>query len=450
METEFKIVEGLSLKTRFDALEKQWGSSTMGADSSGRRATGIAGSSNSFSQENIEFEEVFMDFATGIGRFQVGYQPWTNFGTNFLYTASSDAGIRYQLDKGPATVFAKIAKKAAQYNTYGDYYGTSSTSSNFIANDSDKDVYELGATGRFAAGEAGIMAQYWRDATNRRSYASATGTMISPTGNGGYMANLFMLNPYTKLKFGNNFYIEAEAYYKFGTLRKYEDFAAANPNEPDVSVNAYGAYVNARVDFKPVYGGLQFIMMSGDDMKNKDSVTGSLAGMYAENKGFNKTLIMWNSMYTDATGPQNGNMRVGAAGYINPRTGSSYSTNNFMDNVWFYQAYVGVKPMAKLDLKAALSYATADKKPKMCVGSVGDICNTTTGGSGVAGQTNKEFVGGTYGWELDVTAAYAIYDNLTYTVGVGYLWAGDYYKGYDDTVQVKDNYILMHNLTLAF
>ena len=172
--------------------------------------------------------------------------------------------------------------------------------------------------------------------------------------------------------------------------------------------------------------------------------------MFGENKGFNKTLILWNSMYTDATGPQYGNIRAVTPGYVNPRTSAPYGTTNYMDNVWFYQAYVGVKPMAKLDLKAAVSYAQADKKPKMCVGSTGDICNATTGGAGVSGQTNQEFVGNTYGTELDVTAAYSIYDNLTYTVGVGYLWAGDYWKGYDSTVQVKDNYILMHNLTLAF
>ena len=199
--------------------------------------------------------------------------PFTNFGTNFLYTASSEAAIRYQLDKGPATIFAKITKKKSQYNNYGDYYSAAAGSTNFIANDADADVYQLGATGRFSAGEAGAMVQYWRDAGPRRGFTNS-GVVIYPTGNQGYQASVFMFNPYTKLKFGNNFYIEAEAYYKWGTLRKYEDFTASAANEPDTQMTGYGAYVNARVDFKPVYGGIQFIMMSGDDMKNKDSVTG--------------------------------------------------------------------------------------------------------------------------------------------------------------------------------
>ncbi|HOF04323.1 MAG TPA: hypothetical protein PK175_09880 [Syntrophales bacterium] len=42
-----------------------------------------------------------------------------------------------------------------------------------------------------------------------------------------------------------------------------------------------------------------------------------------------------------------------------------------MDNVWFYQFYAGVKPMPRMDLMVALSYATADKKPKSDVGAVG-------------------------------------------------------------------------------
>jgi acyl-CoA synthetase (AMP-forming)/AMP-acid ligase II len=54
----------------------------------------------------------------------------------------------------------------------------------------------------------------------------------------------------------------------------------------------------------------------------------------------------------------------------------------------------------------SVSYATADKKP--------------TG-----------YANGGYGTEVDLTATYKITNNLTYTLGGGYLFTGDYFKGYD-------------------
>jgi len=74
---------------------------------------------------------------------------------------------------------------------------------------------------------------------------------------------------------------------------------------------------------------------------------------------------------------------------------------------------------------ASLSYASADKKP------VG-------------------YVGGSYGWEIDVTGTYKITNNLSYMLGVGYLFTGDYFKGTASTGEVGDNYLLINKLTLTF
>ena len=59
----------------------------------------------------------------------------------------------------------------------------------------------------------------------------------------------------------------------------------------------------------------------------------------------------------------------------------------------------------KVNVEGAITYMTADKKP-----------------NGVRTPTN-------YGWEVDLKATYKIYDNLTYMVGAGYFWTGDYFKG---------------------
>jgi hypothetical protein len=74
---------------------------------------------------------------------------------------------------------------------------------------------------------------------------------------------------------------------------------------------------------------------------------------------------------------------------------------------------------------ASISHADADKKP--------------------AG-----YVGGSYGWEVDVTGTYKITNNLSYMLGAGYLFTGDYFKGTDGASQVGDNYMLINKLTLTF
>ena len=56
-----------------------------------------------------------------------------------------------------------------------------------------------------------------------------------------------------------------------------------------------------------------------------------------------------------------------AGGGINPVTHQPYAefsqTNNggIMTNAWFFQGNVGVRPIAALDINAALSFANADK-----------------------------------------------------------------------------------------
>ena len=96
-----------------------------------------------------------------------------------------------------------------------------------------------------------------------------------------------------------------------------------------------------------------------------------------------------------------------------------------MNNAWFFQGRVGVKPTTQLDAMLSVSYAKADQKP--------------------AG-----FTGGTYGTEVDLTGTYKITNNLRYMVGFGYLFTGDYFKGYDPNASIRDNYILINKLTLTF
>ena len=93
---------------------------------------------------------------------------------------------------------------------------------------------------------------------------------------------------------------------------------------------------------------------------------------------------------------------------------------------WLYQVYGGFKFTPKLELYASLSMAKADEKP-------------------AANWVDKDM-----GTELDVTLTYKIFDNLSYMIGAGYWWVGDYFKGTSTTNKIDDTYLLMHKLTLTF
>jgi hypothetical protein len=424
-------------------LEKRWGDQSWAvaglSDSQTRQQTpqGTNGNTASKARENIEFDRAYLDFNVPFGKFQVGYMEWIQWGTDFQNSPVGNAAIRYYFTQGPFQVLAGIEKHAESVGMVAANIGQ--------ANDADKDVYDLGVTFKFAPGEAGLLYQFVRNSTTKMQQ------------NNGYVTQMNVFSPYTKLTFGP-FFVEAEGLLGTGTLRSYDSTSAvgtnpaatagtpyATTNAQNVSMTAWGAFINAKVDIKPAYVGAQFVYLSGDDNSSPDKASGNINGVMLGNYGFNRTLILWNAEYIDTTGSIRGNTILGNANYANRRTGglSTYALNQFMDNVWFYQIYAGFRPMPKMDLKAAFSYAKADKAPKSDVGAVGSA-------GYYSGAAVQEYVSDKYGYELDVTGTYKIYDNLTYMIGAGYLWTGDYFKGYDATATVKDNYILTHKLILNF
>ncbi len=435
---EFQVVEGLKLVTRFDALEKHWGDQAWAGgtgETQSRTQTPLGspdpngvrrGANVPKAQENIEWERAYLDFNVPFGKFQVGYMQFLMWGTDFLNTPLSAGGIRYFFSQGPWMTVAAIEKRGEMVGLNAGNIG--------VANDADKDVYDLGVIYKLKRGEVGLLYQYNRNSISKWEQGN------------GFTTSIMGVYPYTKLTFGN-FFIEAEGVYGWGDLRSYESTTraatvgapAAGRDLQNITLSALGAFVHAKYNWKPAYFGAQFVYLSGDDNDSPDKVTGSIAGALQSNYGFDRALILWNSAYGDNLG----NLRGNVAGVTaNRRTGASYQINQFMDNVWFYQIYAGIKPTPKLDFKAALSIANADKKPKSDVGAVGSI--------GYYGTRVQEFDSNKYGTELDITGSYKIYDNLTYMVGFGYLWVGDYFKGYDVNAKTRDNYLLTHRLTLNF
>jgi hypothetical protein len=427
--TEFKVAEGLTLTTRFDAMERNWGdrrernasstgsagvSTAASVETASRNINSINSSTNASGavpstagtgvttvqeQANIEWERVFITANLPFGVLIAGYAEDIKWGTDFLDTVTTRPLIKLIIPMGNFTLVAATKKdlEGTMYNGYG------------AINTSDKDIYDLAGIFKWKSGEAGLLAEY----LNNNAPKSNTATSAS--------SRIYGFFPYFKQTFGP-VYLEAEAYYGAG---QYADFDTAAFTIQQTLQTA-GVSVHAKVDLKPVYFGGRFIYMMGDDPTTVDKKEGSIAAGLVAGQAFLPCLMLFNDSFYTATG-------VGAAagGYTGRATQTANGTLNtpslqFMDNVLFFQGYGGVKPIDKLDIMVALAYARADQTP------------------------TRGYVSDVYGWEADLTATYKIYDNLSYMVGFGYLFTGDYFKGQTASANLTNDYMVMHKLTLTF
>lgn len=398
VETTFKVQEGLSLVTRFDALEKRWGDSRWAGTGDTYNRTNAAGTARI--QENIEFERAYLDFTTKIGQFKVGYQQVSNtWGTQFGDTDVTRAAIKYYIPVGPVTLMAAIEKGQSGDSNVG--VGT--------ASDADSNIYDLAAVYKFGNGDAGLLYQKTINKTNR------------PTNR--YYTDLNFFIPYAKMKFGP-IYVEGEAYVGFGDLRKFDTAGAG----ADISAQQYALYLHAKGDIGPAYVGGMFVYISGDDPATTNKVEGSLMNNQLFGDLFNPCLIMFNNEYATWIGTI---QTTPSARGANALTGTPGGMSTYWDNVWFYQLYGGFKPTPKLDIMASVSFAYADKKP----------VDTTNG---------QIFTSDNYGTEFDLKATYKIFDNLSYMIGGAYMLTGDFFKGTSTTFTKANNYLLVHELTMTF
>lgn len=417
---ELTISEGLYFNMRMDALEKTWGDSTwsglnnVGGFSETQKRSQTA-PSGALAQENIEIQRAWVTAVTPIGAFLVGYQPWSRWGTSFGDTDRSVPGITYYAQSGPVTI-------AAAWGRYNE--GQAPTQSSVSGIDSDADEFDLGGIYKFTGGEVGLLYQYFTVATTRE----IPGVNFSQ--------NIHVLDPYVKFAKGP-LYIEAEFIYGFGYFANFEETNVLHLQ--DVRISSIGGYLNAKFNMGPAYVGGTFAYAQGDDPTSTDKLEGGLVKWLSAGDDFNPCLILWNSDYTTQAG-NIGNFAAPPNVYsaIFPFN-NPYDNNvtTYFDNAWLWQGYAGFKPIPKLEFKAAFTYAYADQKP-------------TVNRAAAPGPGNPYFVGKDYGRELDVTATYKIFDSLSYMVGVGYLWTGDYFKGTDASVDLKDNYLAMNKLQLNF
>ena len=265
-------------------------------------------------------------------------------------------------------------------------YSVASSTTNFT--DGDNDKYGIEGVYKWKDGKAGLNVNYYNYADKR------------PSSN--YKKKYFVFTPYAIAKVGP-VALQAEFNYATGKSKEYDNGTA------DVDLVNISAWVDATADFAPFYLGASVAYVSGDDPGTKDKEEG---GTLNGGRDWNPCLIMFN--YYDVA-----NWVGTVSGY------DSSKISGPMSNAWFGQLRAGVKPIPQLDVMMSLSYAKADKTP-------------------------ADFVSDKYGSEVDLTGTYKITSNLSYILGVGYLFTGDYYQGKSGSNEIDNDYLIMNKLTLTF
>ena len=380
LQTDFVVSPGLSIITRFDALERIWGALRSAPSTIPDSVSPSAGSRAE--NENIACDWIYLSYASPLGLFNIGYQNDGAWGTIFGDTSKPNPKISWILTAGQWNYLLQIIKVAENNST---------AVNPSTATDLDYDKIVAAFWYNWKGGEAGVLGYMARNAANRGGAAPPAS-----------MQKFYGLLPYIIFQIGP-VKVQAELDYYWGK------YPANESGIGDIVLDNLAGFFDTVVDFGNFYMAATLAYVAGDNPDTTDKMEGGLA---TGGRDWDPCLLLWNQDRTYWAGAIAGN--------------SASANSGPMSNAWFYQVRGGVRPIAALDIMASISYATADQKPTLA-------------------WLNK-----TYGWEIDVTGTYKITNNLSYMLGVGYLFTGDYFKGTSAANDVRDDYLVISKLTLTF
>ncbi|MDD4092668.1 MAG: hypothetical protein PHQ63_08920, partial [Smithellaceae bacterium] len=422
---QFVVSPGLSLIARADVMERAWGAarsapaggagSIDGVQTGPTNVLGLTPIVNNSSgtraeNENIAFDLLYLNYASPIGLFNVGYQIDGAWGTVFGDNSIPTPKIGYILPIGNFAIIAQMGKNPDGERSARMVGGVAD------AADRDDNFYTLAGRYAWKAGEAGLLFKSIRVAGYRNFYDGIAAPFnVAGTG---FTQEVYVVIPYVKAKFGA-VAVQAEFTYGFGK-KKFEGRPdLVSPfigGATDADIKSYNGWLDVVGDFGMFYVGLTGAHVSGEDQGTADVIEGQLTG----GMDWNPCLIMFNSDRQYWAGS--------LVGYgTNALNDQNVYNYGVMTNAWFGQIRAGVRPTDKLDIMMSYSYAKADK-------SLG------------VGFDNRE-----YGSEIDLTATYKITNNLSYMLGGGYWMVGKYYQGNTTTNNdLQDQLLILNKLTLTF
>jgi hypothetical protein len=318
VQTDLVVAPGLTMVTRFDALERVYGANrtTPGTTAQTNSAGTVA------ENENIAFDYAYVKYETPIGTFLAGAMPGGTFGTVFNDSEEPRYRIKYASPDYSGFSWTATIEK----NKDNDYSAVNQTSTN---TDADMDTYYLTGVYKAKNWATGLLYGYQIDNSNTAN------TVIVAANR--YKATKHVFNPFFTAAFGP-VKLQGEIKYEVGE-RDYESEAIS-----DQDIDGFAGMLDAVATFGPVYVGGTFAYAKGD-VDSNDKVTGTVTG----GMDWSPTLIMWNEDRARWVG----NIRSSAA--IDGFDSAGFA------NAYLYQLRVGIKPVEKLDICLSGSYAQRDK-----------------------------------------------------------------------------------------
>ncbi|HOW57419.1 MAG TPA: hypothetical protein PKZ12_05420, partial [Smithellaceae bacterium] len=309
VQAEYVAAPGVSVLTRFDALERAWGAvrstpgTTADSISSGTRAE----------NENIAFDYACIVYASPVGLFRVGIQPGGGFGTVF----ADSVGPRQRLFYNSPNLGGFTLLAIHEVFTDNSRMVNQPAS---VTSDRDYEDGQLAFIYAAKTWQVGMAYVYLVNATSRDA--------ATP-----YKSKFNLLIPYVKANIGP-VAIQAELDYWFGKMRDYE-VAGVTALE---KLNSLAGWVDVKVNLGPAYFGGMVAYSQGqpDQDMTRDTLNQHASG----GADWNPCMIMFNYDLTYWQG------------------GITGITNAF-SNAWLYQVNGGVK-IDKFDIGASITYATRD------------------------------------------------------------------------------------------
>ena len=350
----------------------------------------------------LDFDKIWMDYMSPVGKIRVGRVEIATFGGSFLNSSASGNRIMWW----PSFVTKPWELLLfTQKSTEGD--GPTVEGAN-AKSDADTDVYKAYIAHTSDAGKGAIEYIYTRNAN------SAT---LDETGEPNSLDN-HSIGLWGKYKL-SNFTIEAEAAHKWGDASNTEDTMTVT------DWDAWAAMLDVTANLNNLNVGLMYFYASGDS-QSQDSDNEAAMSAFGGGTGddFMPLYIL--------TGDHTGILNDDRAGF-----GDGQYAGVAAAGVHAFILHADYKVSDKLTLKGSIAYAQADEETQ--VNNAGAYQ-----GGGYAGRDDE------YGWEYNIGAAYKLLDNLTYEAHFGYLDTGDFFKSSATNDDVNEITLMSHHLTMTF
>jgi len=195
------------------------------------------------------------------------------------------------------------------------------------------------------------------------------------------------------------------AYVTHGKLR---------PPEPELDRSGFIGYVGGFFNAGMANLGLEFAYAQGEDAGG--DLTGSLK---MDQHAPYHSIILFNSL--DYPGYDSLYLNNNATPGTPPGNAPGFDQN--FANAWSVKGTVTASPTERLTLVGAVLHAKRDE---------------------VLPGVDRDM-----GWEVDGMLSYSLYDNLAYTLGIGYLFTGDFYTN-DDGTGADNSWGMMNRIEVRF